>query len=73
MNEFLLSFKPESFQPSGTADFSKINTLKDATVTYTITYTDLPSKKTELRIENKEMVDEHGNKTIVYTLPHPSK
>ncbi len=56
------------YQPSGTADFSKIYTPNDLTVTYT----NLNTRKTEQQpVEIKEIIDKDGNKKIVYILPKP--
>jgi hypothetical protein len=35
MEEYIFNLRPENFQPSGIADFSKIYNPKDPIVTYT--------------------------------------
>jgi predicted acylesterase/phospholipase RssA len=73
-NEFINVFnkyvhvKPENYQPSGYADFSKINTPKNMTVTYT----NLDTKTQEVHtITRTELTDENGIDKFIYTLPLP--
>lgn len=54
------------YQPSGTADFSKFYNINDLMVTYT----NIMTGKSEMHsVETKEILDDYGNKKLVYILP----
>lgn len=69
MEKYSFYMKPENYQPSGCADFSKINTPKNVTVSYT----DLTTKKQEdHNVIRTQITDENGIEKCIYVLPPPS-
>jgi len=64
MEEYKFNFSPETFQPSGCADFSKIHNPEKATVTYT----NLETGKTENHNVKMELVNENGIDKAIYNL-----
>lgn len=68
MEQYNFNMRPENYQHSGCADFSKIRTPKNAIVTYT----DLTTKKQEdHNITRTEITDENGMNKFIYILPPP--
>lgn len=73
MEQYTFNLSPENYQPSGCADFSKINTPKNATVTFTNVNTNVNTKeKEDIDITITEITDENGIKKIIYNIPPPS-
>lgn len=66
MEEYSFNIRPEDYQPSGCADFSKIYTPKDAIVTYTNLNT---GEKEVHNITRTEIKDKNGNTKYTYILP----
>jgi hypothetical protein len=68
MEQYSFNIKPENYQPSNYADFSKIETP----INTTLTYTDLTTRKHEVHnITRTEITDENGTKKFIYILPPP--
>jgi hypothetical protein len=68
MEQYSFNIKPENYQPSNCADFSKIDTPINAT----LTYTDLNTRKQEVHnITRTEITDENGTNKFIYILPPP--
>ncbi len=65
------SIKPENYQPSGYADFSKIYDLTEQT-TFTYKYLDTEGKQVVkvLNTIKKEITDENGFKKFIYIWPN---
>jgi hypothetical protein len=68
MEQYSFNIRPENYQPSGCADFSKIVTPEHAIVTYT----NLTTRETENNnITRTEITDENGINKFIYILPPP--
>lgn len=66
MEQFSFNMKPENFQPSECADFSKIFTPKNATLTYTDVNTRVQE---DHNITRTEITNENGTKKFIYIIP----
>jgi hypothetical protein len=70
MEESIFNLRPENFQPSGIADFSKIYNPnpKNPIVTYTCVNT---GEKEKHYVETTELITKEGDKKLIYNLPPP--
>jgi hypothetical protein len=69
-NMYKFNLNIEDHQPSGCADFSKINVPTSGT----LTYTNLDTKEKEYHIiEKTEIVNDEGKPKYVYVFPPPFK
>ncbi len=66
MEEYSFNIRPEDYQPSGCADFSKIYMPGDAILTYTNLNT---GEKEVINIPKSEITDENGITNYIYILP----
>ncbi len=70
MEEYIFNLRPENFQPSGIADFSKIYNPNPKNPI--LTYTCLSTRKTEKHcVEITKLITKDGDKKIIYIFPPP--